>query len=101
MTKRGKVIRAEGVQLPEGSITDTWDSYEYLGIPQASGSQVENTRRSATAKYLQMVRQVLRRQLSGRNKTQVINIYTLPVIRYLAGILSWSQEEMDTADVKT
>ncbi|KAF7656211.1 hypothetical protein LDENG_00045200 [Lucifuga dentata] len=80
VTKRGKVVRTEGVELPEGRITDIQDSYKYLGIPQANGSHDEDARRSATAKYLQRVRQVLRSQLSGRNKIQVINMYALPVI---------------------
>ncbi|KAL3988692.1 Arf-GAP with Rho-GAP domain, ANK repeat and PH domain-containing protein 1 [Sarotherodon galilaeus] len=32
--KRGKVIRTEGIELPEGNIADVEDSYKYLGIPQ-------------------------------------------------------------------
>ncbi|XP_039454945.1 uncharacterized protein LOC120433173 [Oreochromis aureus] len=36
-TKRGKVVRTEGIKLPEGNIADTEDSYKYLGIPQANG----------------------------------------------------------------
>ncbi|KAF7649379.1 hypothetical protein LDENG_00142260 [Lucifuga dentata] len=95
------MVRTEGVEVPEGRIADIKDSYKYLGIPQASGSHDEEARGSATAKYLQRVRQVLRSQLSGRNKTQAINMYTLPVIRYPAGIISWPQEEMDATDVKT
>ncbi|KAF7650746.1 hypothetical protein LDENG_00121320 [Lucifuga dentata] len=101
VTKRGKVVRTEGVELPEGRIADIQDSYKYLGIPQDNGSHDEDARRSATAKYLQRVRQVLRSQLNGRNKIQAINMYALPVIRYPAGIISWPQEEMDDTDVKT
>ena len=37
----------------------------------------------------------------GKNKIQAINTYTLPVIRHPAGIVSWTKEEMEAADVKT
>lgn len=101
VTKRGKVVHTEGVSLPEGTIADVEDSYKYLGIPQANGNLEEATRKAATAKYLQRVRQVLRSQLNGKNKVQAINSYALPVIRYPAGIVSWPKEEIQTTDVKT
>ncbi|XP_076610522.1 uncharacterized protein LOC143335176 [Chaetodon auriga] len=99
--RRGKIITTEGVELPEGNIADVQDSYKYLGIPQTNGNHEEATQRSATAKYLQRVRQVLKSQLNGKNKIQVINTYTLPVIRYPAGIISWPLEEMEASDIKT
>lgn len=48
-------------------------------------------RRSATAKYLQRVKQVLRRQ-QGRIKS--IHTYAWPIIRYTAGIIRWPKEEI-------
>jgi len=38
ISKRGKVIPTEGVELPESTMADVQDSYKYLGIPQANGS---------------------------------------------------------------
>ena len=73
VSKRGKVIRTEGVELPEGSIADVQDSYKYLGIPQANGNLEEAARKSATAKYLHRVRQVLKSLLNGKNKIRAIN----------------------------
>ena len=58
-------------------------------------------RKTATAKYLQRVRQVLKRQLNGKNKIQAINTYALPVIRYPAGIINWPKEEIEATDIKT
>ena len=81
VSKRGKMIRTEGIDLPEGNIGDIQDSYKYLGIPQANGNHEEATRKSTTAKYLQRVRQVLKSQLNGKNKVRAINMYALPVIR--------------------
>ncbi|TWW67382.1 hypothetical protein D4764_02G0004230 [Takifugu flavidus] len=99
--RRGKVIATDGVELPEGDITDVQDSYKYLGIPQANGNHEEAARRSATAKYLQRLRQVLKSQLNGKHKIQAINTYALPVIRYPAGIIPWPLEEIQATDIKT
>ncbi|TWW78234.1 hypothetical protein D4764_11G0003550 [Takifugu flavidus] len=51
ISRRGKVITTDGVELPEGNIADLQDSYKYLGIPQANGNHEEAARRPATAKY--------------------------------------------------
>ncbi|TWW77705.1 hypothetical protein D4764_12G0010950 [Takifugu flavidus] len=101
ISRRGKVIATNGVELPEGNITGVQDSYKYLGIPQANGNHEEAARRSATAKYLQRLRQVLKSQLNGKHKIQAINTYALPVIRYPAGIIPWPLEEIQATDIKT
>lgn len=53
-----------------------------------------------TTKYLQGVRQFLINQLNGENKIQSIDIYGLPVVRFLSVIIIWPQEEMEDVDVK-
>ncbi len=82
----------------KGSIADVQDSYKYLGIPQANGNHEEAARKSATAKYLHRVRQVLKSCLNGRDK---INNHALPVIRYPTGSISWPKEEIEATEVKT
>lgn len=67
VTKKGIVVKTEGIVLPGGNIADIKDSYKYL-IPQANGSHKEAARKSATSKYLQKVKQVLRSQQNGKNK---------------------------------
>ncbi|KAL4008504.1 hypothetical protein ACER0C_002356 [Sarotherodon galilaeus] len=101
VTKKGKVVRTEGIELLEGNIADIEDSYKYLGIPQVNGNHEEAARKAATTKYLQRVRQVLRSQLNGKNKIRVINTYALTVIRYPAGVIGWPKEEIEATDIKT
>jgi len=48
ISKRGKGIPTEGVELPEGTVAHVLDSYKYLGIPQANGNHEEATRKLAT-----------------------------------------------------
>jgi len=47
---RGKVITAEGVELPEGTTADVQDSYKYFRIQEANGNHDETIRKSATTK---------------------------------------------------
>ncbi len=101
VSKKEKMIRTEEAELPDGSIADVHDSYKYLGITQANGNHEEAARKSATAKYLHRVRQILKSQLNGRNKVQGINTYALPVIRCPAGIISCPKEEEEVTDIKT
>ncbi|KAI3359126.1 hypothetical protein L3Q82_002672 [Scortum barcoo] len=86
-----KMIRTEGVELPEGS-------YKYLGILQTNEEAAWKS-----AKYLHRVNQVLKSRLNGRNKARAMNTYALPVIRYPADIIRqpkepegrrWSPEEI-------
>lgn len=79
-TKRGKIVQAEGIALPEGRIADIEDSYKYLGVPQPHSNHEKATREAATAEYLQRVRQVLRSQLNGKKRIEAINGFALPVI---------------------
>ncbi|KAF7649611.1 hypothetical protein LDENG_00138900, partial [Lucifuga dentata] len=74
------------------------DRYKYLGIPQANGNH-EEAARSATAKYLQQVRQVLRSQLNGRNKIQAINTYAAS--HQIPAGISWPKEEIEATDIRT
>ncbi len=73
--KRGRVIGTEGVEPPEGSISDVQDSYKYLGIPQANENHEEAARKSTKTKYLHRVRQVLKSWLNGKNMVQAVNMY--------------------------
>ena len=95
-----KVIKTDGLELQAGRIADIQTSYKYLGIPELHGNHDEGARKTATSKYHQRPRQVLKGQLNGNNKIKAINTYALTVIRYPAGIVSWTKEEMETADVK-
>ncbi len=50
ISKRGKVISTEGIELLEGNIADIQGSYKYLGVLQVNGNHEEATRRSATSR---------------------------------------------------
>lgn len=49
------------------------DNYKYLGLPQANMNYDDNVQISATAKWLQKMRQVLRTQINAMKKIQAMN----------------------------
>lgn len=69
-------------------------------IQQSHGNHEGAARKTATTIYMQMVRQVLRSQLDGKNKIWAINTYALLIISYSAGIISWPEEEIEASDIK-
>lgn len=52
------------------------------------------------SKYHQRIRQILKNQLSEKKKIRAINIYALPVIKYTAGIIQWTTEDVEATDAK-
>ena len=71
IARGGKVIKTDGLELPVGHIADIQTSYNYLGIPQSHGNHDEEAR-TATSKYHQRVKQVLKSQINGKSKIQAI-----------------------------
>ena len=94
-------IKTDGSELPADHFADIQTSYKYLGIPQSHGNHDDEARKTATSKYHQRVRQVLKSQANGKSKIKAIKTYALSVIRYPASIVSWTKEKMEAADVKT
>ena len=90
-----------GLEIQEGNIADVQDCCKYFGIPQANENCEEAIRKSGTAKYILGVRQVLRSQPTGQNKVRATKRYTLPIIRYAAGIITSPKEEIPAPDIKT
>ena len=64
------MITTEGIELLEGNVADVQDSYKYN---HGKWHHEEAPWRSATAKYLQRVKQVPKCQLNGKHKVQAIN----------------------------
>ena len=101
VTKRGHVIRTGGIDLPDGHIDDIQESYKYLGVLQSYGNHNQEVRKKATREYKKRIRQVLKSDLTAKNKIIAINTYATPVIRYTAGIIDWPKEEITKLDIDT
>ncbi|XP_053166186.1 uncharacterized protein LOC128351082 [Hemicordylus capensis] len=101
---RGKITKTEGIELPNGSKIKNLEEkepYKYLGILQADNIAHTEVKRKIGSEYIRRVRKILKSKLNGGNTIQAINTWAIPVIRYTAGIIDWTQAELETLDRKT
>lgn len=101
---RGEVQQTQGIDLPNKQTIkglSLEESYKYLGILQADDIKHEQVKKKTSAEYLKRVRKVLKSKLNGGNTIQAINSWAVPVIRYTAGVVDWTQNELDELDRKT
>lgn len=90
--KRGKVVKMDGVTLPDGQarkqIDD--DGYRYLGILELNSVKERERKMQLQREY--------KRRLMLKSK---LNTRAVAVMRYGAGIIKWTDNELRTLDRKT
>jgi hypothetical protein len=101
--QRGSVVQTEGINMPNNNIRglNLEESYKYLGILQADDIKHAQVKKKAASEYTKRVRKVLKSNLNGGNFIRAINSWAVPVIRYTAGIVDWTQVELEELDRKT
>ena len=101
--QRGSVVQTEDINLPNNNIRglNLEESYKYLGILQADDIKHVLVKKKAASEYTKRVRNVLKSKLNGGNSIRAINSWAVPVIRYTAGIVDWTQAELEDLDRKT
>lgn len=101
--KRGKVVKTDGVVMPDGDVMRQIedDGYKYLGIMEMD-QIMESTMKAASGKeYLRRLQLILKSQLNGKNKVLAINSWAISVLRYGAGVINWNMEEVKKLDRRT
>ena len=97
---RGKVIRTDGIRLPDGQDMKDIDEtgYTYLGILETDKIKEKEMTEKFSKEYLQQLRLILRSRLNGRNKIMAVNTWVVSVMRYGAGILKSNTDELKNLD---
>ena len=93
----------QGINLPNNNIRglNLEESYKYMGILQADDIKHVQVKKKVASEYTMRVRKVLKAKLNGGNSIRAINSWAIPVIRYTAGIVDWTQAELEDLDRKT
>ena len=102
--KRGKVVRREGIKLPDGKeikCLQGEENYKYLGVLEKDDINHDKVKKNVRTEYTRRLKLILKSKLNGRNKIVAINTYAIPVVRYTAGIVKWNMEEVKEMDRKT
>ena len=90
--ERGKVIRTDGIRLPDGQHIKDIDEigFAYLAILETDKIKEKEMKEKFSREYLRRLRLILRSKLNGRNKIMAVNTWAVSVMRYGAGILKWT-----------
>ena len=102
--KRGKVVDSMGISLPNKDrikAIGEEDSYKYLGVLESDDIKNEEMKGVITTEYFRRVRKILQSKLNGGNTITAINSRAVAVVRYSAGIVKWTKEELRVMDTKT
>ena len=101
--KRGKVVKSEGISMPDGKMMKNIEEggYKYLGILEADGVKHEEMKDQIKEEYIRRVRNILKSKLNGGNIILAINSRAVSIVRYGAGIISWTKMELEELDRRT
>ena len=96
--ERVKVIRTDGIRLPDGQHMEDIDEtgYTYLAILETDKIKEKEMKEKFSREYLRRLRLILRSKLNGRNKIMAVNTWAASVMGYGAGILKWNTDELKT-----
>ena len=77
------------------------DGYKYLGVLEVDDIKQTETKQNVQKEYFRRVRKILKSKLNGGNIIKAINTKAVSVIRYGAGIIDSTKEELQIMDRKT
>ena len=101
--KRGKIVKSEGIQLPDGEVMKQvgQEGCTYLGIIELDKIKETEMKEKINKEYKRRQRLILKSILNGRNKVTAINTWTVAIFRYGAGIFQWKASELKDLDRKS
>ena len=75
--------------------------YKYLGILETDDIMHTEMKDKIKKEYYRRVRQLTSSKLNGGNTIRAINSRAVSLVRYSAGILKWTKDELKAIDRKT
>ena len=101
--KKRKMVQKEGIELPDGKRMRevNLDECKYLGVLQLDFIINREIKEKVKSKCIRRVKKLLRSHLNGENVTTVMKARAVGIIRYEAGVLDWTEEELKSIDIRT
>ena len=92
------------MELSSGEVIPELESgkgYKYLGILEAGDIMHTEMKNKIKKEYYRRVRQQASSKLNGGNTIRAINSRAVSLVRYSAGTLKWTKDELKAMDRKT
>ena len=101
--RAGVKVDREGIELPDGQMIREVDEngYKYLGVLEGASIKTKQMKELIRKEYLRRVRLAARSRLYAGNLISAVNVWAVSVVRYTAGVLDWSAQEVKNMDRKT
>ena len=101
--ENGRRVQCEGIRLPNGEEMKEVDEngYKYLGVLEGTDIMHKEMKKKVKEEYLRRVKLVARSRLYAGNVIKGINAWAVSVVRYSAGVLDWTKDELKAMDVRT
>ena len=93
-------MKQNGITLPNGQMMKEIDEsgYKYLGIVEMDKIKETEMKDKFASEYKRRLKLVLKSKLNVKNKILAINTWAVSVLRYWAGILKWTTNELKSMD---
>ena len=103
LMQRGRMKHTEGIKLPDGELMKEIESsgYKYLGMLQDDMIRHKEMKEKLEEEYIRRVKKVVKSKLNAKNMINGINEWAVGVIRYSAGVIDWTLQDIKRMDVKT
>ena len=100
-------MESSGIDLPLGEIIKSLEedgAYKYLGVLEADNIKHNKIKKEIIKEYVARCHQIYSGSIDMHlpvTLIDIINMYTVPVVRYSAGIVNWTKEDLDNFDQRT
>ena len=102
--EKGKVVNKGGMELTDGEFIEEIDKgkgYKYLGVLEADDILHLKMKNATRNEYYRRVRKITGSKLNGGNVISAINTWAVSLMRYGAGVIKWTKEDLMQVDRKT
>ena len=103
LMKKAKKVRFDGIALLDGRTMreNEEEGYKYFGILKVDVIREKEMKERFARQYKRRLKLMLKSKLNRKNKVNAINTWAFHALRYGAGIIRWTKEELNTLDRMT
>jgi hypothetical protein len=102
--RRGRMVESKGIDLPNEEtikVLEENEEYKYLGILKCDKLKSGEMKEILRNEYFRRMKKILKSKLNAGNIIKAINSRAVSIIRYGAGLIEWTKEELKEMDRKT